>query len=84
MQDNTLGFYNSNAIDYAADGETPNPKLFSFLKRCKPAGRILNWEQVRAPMRVPFSTPDFNSMRRMAPPNWRQSLQNGWDSPSAR
>lgn len=41
MQDNTLGFYNSNAIHYAADGDTPNPKLFGFLKRCKPAGRIL-------------------------------------------
>ncbi len=41
MQGNTLGFYNSNAIDYAADGDTPNPKLFGFLKRCKPGGRIL-------------------------------------------
>ncbi len=41
MQDNTLGFYNSNAIVYAADGDTPNPKLFDFLKRCKPGGRVL-------------------------------------------
>ncbi len=41
MQDNTLGFYNSNATVYAADGNTPNPKLFGFLKRCKPGGRIL-------------------------------------------
>lgn len=41
MQDNTLDFYNSNAIDYAADGDVPNPKLFDFLKRCKPGGRVL-------------------------------------------
>lgn len=41
MQDNTLGFYNSNAVAYAADGDTPNPKLFDFLKRCKRGGRIL-------------------------------------------
>ncbi|MFK0684852.1 class I SAM-dependent methyltransferase [Ochrobactrum sp. BD67] len=41
MQDNTLGFYNSNATDYAADGGTPNPKLPGFLKRCKTGGRIL-------------------------------------------
>lgn len=37
----TLEFYNSNAVEYAADGNLPNPKLFSFLKRCKPGGRIL-------------------------------------------
>jgi protein-L-isoaspartate O-methyltransferase len=41
MQDNTLGFYNSNAIAYAADADTPNPKLFDFLKCCKPGSRIL-------------------------------------------
>lgn len=41
MQDNTLDFYNSNAIDYAADGDRPNPKLSDFLKRCKPGGRVL-------------------------------------------
>ncbi|MBQ0708299.1 MULTISPECIES: class I SAM-dependent methyltransferase [unclassified Ochrobactrum] len=41
MQGNTLGFYNSNATDYAAGGDLPNPKLFDFLKRCKPGGRIL-------------------------------------------
>lgn len=37
----TIEFYNSNAAEYAADGDTPNPRLFSFLKRCKPGGRIL-------------------------------------------
>jgi len=54
MQGNTLGFYNSNAIDYAADGDTPNPKLFGFLKRCKPGDESWNWERVRVPMPVPF------------------------------
>jgi len=41
MRDNTLDFYNSNAVDYADDGNMPNPKLFAFLKPCTPGGRIL-------------------------------------------
>ena len=41
MQGRTLDFYNSHAADYAASGNEPNPKLLSFLQRCKVAGRIL-------------------------------------------
>lgn len=41
MQQVTIDFYNANAAEYAVDGDAPNPKLFSFLKRCKPTGRIL-------------------------------------------
>ncbi|MCO4317733.1 class I SAM-dependent methyltransferase [Phyllobacterium sp. 21LDTY02-6] len=37
----TIEFYNSNAAEYAADWNTHNPRLFSFLNRCKPGGRIL-------------------------------------------
>lgn len=41
MQGSTLDFYNSHAADYAANEDAPNPKLISFLRRCKAGGRIL-------------------------------------------
>ncbi|KQV13198.1 methyltransferase [Rhizobium sp. Root1203] len=41
MTDNTLGFYNANAEQYAADEGIPNPRLSSFLDRCTPNGKIL-------------------------------------------
>lgn len=36
----TIEFYDANAEDYAAKGRV-NPRLFGFLTRCKPGGRIL-------------------------------------------
>ncbi|WP_252800908.1 bifunctional 2-polyprenyl-6-hydroxyphenol methylase/3-demethylubiquinol 3-O-methyltransferase UbiG [Rhizobium sp. L1K21] len=41
MTDTTLGFYDANAEEYAAHWNTPNPRLFSFLDRCRPGGKIL-------------------------------------------
>ncbi len=41
MTNTTMNFYRSAAHDYAADKDTPDPRLFAFLKRCKTAGRIL-------------------------------------------
>nr|WP_246723705.1 class I SAM-dependent methyltransferase [Rhizobium sp. ARZ01] len=37
----TLGFYNTNAEEYAAGEGAPNPRLFSFLDRCRPVGKVL-------------------------------------------
>lgn len=39
--DVTIEFYNAKAAEYAANENGPNPRLFAFLKRCKPGGRIL-------------------------------------------
>ena len=41
MADHTLRFYRANAERYAADEGMPNPRLFSFLDRCKPNGKVL-------------------------------------------
>ncbi len=41
MTDQTLGFYDTNADTYADHASAPNPRLYSFLYRCKPGGRIL-------------------------------------------
>ncbi|WP_337267460.1 class I SAM-dependent methyltransferase [Oryzifoliimicrobium ureilyticus] len=41
MTDETLRFYNANAEAYAGDKKSPDPRLFAFLARCKPGGRIL-------------------------------------------
>jgi cyclopropane fatty-acyl-phospholipid synthase-like methyltransferase len=41
MSTTTMNFYNSAADEYVADKNTPNPRLFAFLKRCKAAGKIL-------------------------------------------
>lgn len=41
MTNTTMNFYRSAAQEYAADKDTPNPRLFAFLKRCKAAGKIL-------------------------------------------
>lgn len=41
MTNGTLGFYNANAVEYAADEDGPNPRLFGFLDRCRPAGKVL-------------------------------------------
>ncbi|KRB57077.1 methyltransferase [Rhizobium sp. Root708] len=41
MADQTLTFYRTNAEQYAANKGTPNPRLFSFLDRCKPNGKVL-------------------------------------------
>ena len=41
MVDQTLRFYDTNAEQYAANQGTPNPRLFGFLDRCKPGGRVL-------------------------------------------
>jgi cyclopropane fatty-acyl-phospholipid synthase-like methyltransferase len=37
----TLGFYDTNAEEYAAHEGAPNPRLFTFLDRCRPKGKIL-------------------------------------------
>lgn len=37
----TIEFYKSRAAEYAASGTAPNPRLFGFLARCKPGGKIL-------------------------------------------
>ncbi len=41
MSDPTLRFYDANAEDYAADEGGPNPRLFGFLDRCRPNGKLL-------------------------------------------
>ncbi len=41
MTNTTMNFYRSAAQEYAADKDTPDPRLFAFLKRCKAAGKIL-------------------------------------------
>jgi SAM-dependent methyltransferase len=41
MTDRTLGFYNANAVDYASGEGEVNPRLFGFLDRCRPSGKIL-------------------------------------------
>ena len=41
MTTTTMNFYRSSAHEYAADKDTPEPRLFAFLKRCKAAGKIL-------------------------------------------
>jgi hypothetical protein len=41
MTNGTLGFYNKHAVEYAADEGGPNPRLFGFLDRCRPAGKVL-------------------------------------------
>nr|WP_314087957.1 class I SAM-dependent methyltransferase [uncultured Shinella sp.] len=41
MADQTLSFYNANAEQYSANKGTPDPRLFGFLDRCKPDGKIL-------------------------------------------
>jgi hypothetical protein len=41
MTDATLGFYDTNAEKYAANKGVPNPRLFAFLDRCKPKGKVL-------------------------------------------
>ncbi|WP_248449303.1 class I SAM-dependent methyltransferase [Sinorhizobium meliloti] len=41
MTDVTLGFYDTNAEEYAADLGAPNPRLFTFLDRCRPKGKVL-------------------------------------------
>jgi SAM-dependent methyltransferase len=41
MTDLTLDFYNTNAEEYAAGEWTPNPRLFSFLDRCRPKSKVL-------------------------------------------
>ncbi|MFK4825734.1 methyltransferase domain-containing protein [Paenochrobactrum sp. BZR 588] len=41
MQNNTLNFYNANAAAYAADGQSPNPKLSIFFDKCKKGGHVL-------------------------------------------
>ncbi|MGK9335763.1 methyltransferase domain-containing protein [Sinorhizobium meliloti] len=41
MTDVTLGFYDTNAEKYAANGGAPNPRLFTFLDRCRPNGKVL-------------------------------------------
>lgn len=37
----TIELYNAKAAEYAANENGPNPRLFAFLKRWKPGGRIL-------------------------------------------
>jgi hypothetical protein len=41
MTDATLGFYDTNAVEYAANKGVPNPRLFAFLDRCRPKGKVL-------------------------------------------
>ncbi|MCA1493805.1 class I SAM-dependent methyltransferase [Sinorhizobium alkalisoli] len=41
MTDVTLNFYEKNAEDYAAGKLAPNPRLFTFLDRCRPEGKVL-------------------------------------------
>jgi hypothetical protein len=41
MTDVTLSFYDTNAEEYAANKSTPNPRLFAFLDRCRPKGKVL-------------------------------------------
>lgn len=41
MTNATLGFYDANAETYVTDKEVPNPRLFTFLDRCRSGGRIL-------------------------------------------
>lgn len=41
MADQTLRFYESNAAAYSADAGRANPRLTTFLKRCRPGGSIL-------------------------------------------
>jgi len=41
MTTTTMNFYRSAAQEYAADKDTPDPRLFAFLKRCRAAGKIL-------------------------------------------
>jgi SAM-dependent methyltransferase len=41
MTDVTLGFYETNAEEYAVNKSIPNPRLFTFLDRCRSKGRVL-------------------------------------------
>jgi cyclopropane fatty-acyl-phospholipid synthase-like methyltransferase len=41
MSNETLSFYDRNAAAYAASEGAGNPRLFSFLDRCKPGGKVL-------------------------------------------
>ncbi|MCM2435399.1 class I SAM-dependent methyltransferase [Agrobacterium rosae] len=41
MTDITLKFYDTNSKEYVADESAPNPRLFAFLSKCKPKGRVL-------------------------------------------
>ncbi|OHV77867.1 bifunctional 2-polyprenyl-6-hydroxyphenol methylase/3-demethylubiquinol 3-O-methyltransferase UbiG [Ensifer sp. LCM 4579] len=41
MTDATLNFYDKNAEEYAAGKGAPNPRLFTFLDRCRPEGKVL-------------------------------------------
>jgi SAM-dependent methyltransferase len=42
MTDQTLSFYDGNAEEYAADAEASNPRLFTFLDRCRKEGKVLD------------------------------------------
>ncbi|MBP2237061.1 uncharacterized UPF0146 family protein [Sinorhizobium kostiense] len=41
MIDETLRYYDTNADKYAANEGAPNPRLFTFLDRCRPKGKVL-------------------------------------------